>query len=525
MLALALSTLCAFILGLLARSLALPPLVGFLAAGFLLNGLGVGPVPVLASLGEVGVWLLLFTVGLKLRWQSLVRPEVWVTASVHLLLTAALAALLARVSGLAWPAAWLLGAAFSFSSTVLAAVVLEPRRELRAFHGRIVIGVLVVQDVVAVAVLAAGADVTPSPYAALLVLVFLARPLLNRLVDFVGHGELLVLLAVLLAVNGGGYGFHALGLSGEVGALLLGALLSGHPRSTELADALWGMKEIFLLCFFLGIGMASPLGAGAIAGGAALLLALPFKAVLFFVLLLALGLRARSSFLAALSLTSFSEFGLIVMQLGVRRELLDPQWLSLAAVAVAGSFALATPLNRLAHGLFARWEPVLQRFERRRRHPDDEPLSVGAAEVLVVGMGRVGSGAYRYLREHHVQVVGLDSDMTKVEAHVQDGRRVVYADGEDPELWHRLQLGRVRAVMLALPDTEAKIIASRQLRRRGFAGLIAATYVYDEERQPILDAGCDLTYNYFSEAGTGFAAHIADSLQGVIPAGAARRPG
>jgi len=196
--------------------------------------------------------------------------------------------------------------------------------------------------------------------------------------------------------------------------------------------------------------------------------------------------------------------------------LLGPEWLPLAAVTVAASFAIAAPLNRAAHPLFARWENVLRRFERTQRHPDDEPVSVGSAEVLVVGMGRVGSGAYRYLKDLGLQVVGLDSDMGKVERHLQDGRRVVYADAEDPDLWHRLSLERVRAVMLALPDAEAKIIASQQLRLRGFRGLIAATHVFEEERDPILEAGCDVTYNYFTEAGTGFAAHISDQLRDAM---------
>lgn len=522
---LALWILGAFVFGLLARQLALPPLVGFLAAGFLLNGFGVEPVPALVRIGEVGVWLLLFSVGLKLRWQSLMAPAVWATASVHLLLTAALAAFIAHGQvGVPWPAAWLLGAAFGFSSTVLTATILEPKKELRAFHGRIAIAILIIQDIVAVAVLAIGADTAPSPYAGLLVLVVFAKPLLDRLVDFAGHDEILALFAVLLAVGAGGYGFEALGLSGEVGALLLGALLAGHARAVELADVLWGMKEVFLVGFFLSIGLGGMPSLESLVGVSVLLLALPFKAALFFALLVLAGLRARSSFLAALSLASYGEFSLIIMQLGVRQGMLDPAWMPLAAVAVAGSFVMAAPLNRVAHGLYGRWEPLLQRFERRRRHPDDEPLSVGAAEVLVVGMGRVGSGAYRYLRERGVQVVGLDSDMSKVEAHVRGGRRVVYADAEDPDLWHRLQLDRVRAVMLAVPDTEAKILASRRLRQRGFAGLIAATHVYDEERQEVLDAGCDVTYNYFAEAGTGFAVHVSDSLQDLIGPARRRRP-
>jgi predicted Kef-type K+ transport protein len=504
----------AFALGLVARQLGLPPLVGYLLAGFILHGAGVEPVPGIVELGKVGVWLLLFTVGLKLRLKSLVRPEVWITAFLHLGVTGVIAAAIARSEmGLNWPAAWMLGAAFSFSSTVLTAIILEPRRELRAFHGRVAIGILVVQDVVAVVILTAAAEHSPSASALLLLALPFARPLLDRVISVTGHGELLPLLGVVLAVAAGGYGFEYLGLSAALGTLLLGAIVAGHPRSAEIGNVLWGMKEVFLVGFFLSIGLAGVPTLGSLVVALGLVLAIPVKAGLFFLLLLAVGLRARSGFLAALSLASYSEFGLIVVQLGVDRGLLDQEWLTLAAVAVALSFAIAAALNRVAHGLYSRWEPVLQRYERSRRHPDDEPVSVGSAEVLVVGMGRVGSGAYGYLKELGLQVVGLDSDMGKVARHLREGRRVVYADAEDPELWHRLHLDRVRAVMLALPDLEAKIIASRQLRLRGFRGLIAATHVYEEEQAPILAAGCDVTYNYFTEAGTGFAAHISGALQ------------
>ena len=73
--------------------------------------------------------------------------------------------------------------------------------------------------------------------------------------------------------------------------------------------------------------------------------------------------------------------------------------------------------------------------------------------------------------------------------------------------------------MLALPDTEAKILASEQLRRRGFKGLISATYVWPEEQAPILAAGADITYNYFAEAGVGLAA---DTFEALAPDGESR---
>jgi Trk K+ transport system NAD-binding subunit len=130
-------------------------------------------------------------------------------------------------------------------------------------------------------------------------------------------------------------------------------------------------------------------------------------------------------------------------------------------------------------------------------------------------MGRVGTGAYDYLRESGQKVIGLDSDFAKVERHLKAGRRVLYADAEDPGLWPRVSLERVKVIVLAVPDTEAKVLASRQLRRAGFRGLISATYTFAEDREPIVAAGADVTYNYFNEAGVGLAA---DTLEALAPA-------
>ena len=97
---------------------------------------------------------------------------------------------------------------------------------------------------------------------------------------------------------------------------------------------------------------------------------------------------------------------------------------------------------------------------------------------------------------------------------MRDGRRVAYADAEDPGFWHLLNLDRLRAIMFAVPDLQAKIFAARALRRRGYRGLLSATHLYPEERAPIIEAGCDVTYNYYTEAGVGFARNTYETLRG-----------
>lgn len=508
----------ALILGLLARHSGLPPLVGFLVAGFVFHAFGMESSPILDELSHAGVLLLLFAVGLKLRLKTLFRFEVWGTAAAHLALTAGAAYLVISGIGASWTIAAALAVALGFSSTVFAAKVLEEKRELRAVHGRVAIGILIVQDIVAVATLALLSVNSPSPYALFLVLLPFVRLLIGRLLDLVGHGELLVLFGVVLAVAVGGHGFELLGLSPELGALVFGMLLSEHKRAQELSSAVWGLKEFFLVGFFLNIGLSGTPTWATAADAGWLLLLLPLKSALFFALLLGLGLRARTSFLTAIALSTYSEFGLIVVQVAVDNMLLGTEWLMSAAIAVGLSFVISAPLNGFAHTLYSRLAPWLERFERDKRHPDDEPVSLGSAEILIVGMGRVGTGAYDFLRQRSGQVVGVDSDPGKLEQHRRMGRRVVYADAEDPSFWQLLNVDRLKAILLALPELEAKQLAGRALRRRGYKGFLSATHVYEEERQPILDAGCDVTYNYFTEAGVGFARDSWEAL-GETPGG------
>ena len=154
----------AFVLGLAARFVGLPPMVGFLAAGFVLNAMGVEGGPGLDRIADLGVQLLLFSIGLKLDLRSLLKPQIWATASIHMGITvglfAALIQLLAVVglaafAGLDWTTSLLLAFAFSFSSTVFAVKAFDEKGESSSLPARVAIGILIVQDLFAVIFLTA----------------------------------------------------------------------------------------------------------------------------------------------------------------------------------------------------------------------------------------------------------------------------------------------------------------------------------------------------------------------------------
>ena len=511
----------AFSLGLLVKGVGLPPLVGYLAAGFLLSGLAeftplvVQDTDALSHIAHLGVLLLLFTVGLKLKLKSVVSPEVIGGSLLHFGITCVVFAPgLYYIAGVDWKTALLLAVALSFSSTVLAAKVLEGKRELRAFHGRVAIGILIMQDLIALVVMSIAAGKTPSQWALLIFGLPLLRPFLYRLLDASGHDELLVLLGLLLALVIGGLGFEAVGLSSELGALIFGAMLANHPRAQELSKSLWSVKEIFLVGFFLQIGIGGLPDATAMGYAVVAALVMPLKGVLFFFLLLLFRLRARSSFLSSLALTNYSEFGLIVASVAL------PDWLVPLAIAVSLSFIVSAPLNRLAHPLYERFAHRLTPLESRRRHPDEQPISLGDTRVLVMGMGRTGTAAYDRLASEEPYLMGVDSDPAKAEKHAADGRNVVFADAEDTTFWEGLHMPKLEAVILAMNDIEGKLIAARMLRKKGFNGYVVAHTGYADEADKIREAGANEAYLTMNETGVALASHLEDQrrAQHQVPA-------
>ena len=510
----------AFILGFTARQIGLPPLVGFLAAGFALNGLGFEGGPTLDHFADLGVTLLLFSIGLKLKIKSLLQPEVWAGASLHMVATVVVFGLVIFALSLAGvhlfaeldlASSALVAFALSFSSTVFAVKALEDKGEMQSMHGRVAIGILIMQDIIAVVFITLSTGKVPSLWAFALFGLILVRPVLFIIMNRCGHGELIPLFGLVAALVLGAEAFDQVGLKADLGALILGMMLAGHARAGEISDSLLSFKDILLVGFFLNIGLSGSLSLGAVLIALFFVLVLPFKVALFFALLTRFRLRARSSALASFGLATYSEFGLIVGAIGVTNGWLAPDWLAVVAVALAATFVLGSPLNAMAHGIYARIHDRLIPWESATRHPDDQPISVGDARIAVFGMGRIGTGTYETLRARFGDiVVGLDSDPDKVAAHHAAGRNVILGDATDSDFWERVQPGKIRLVMLTLPELSANLDMLERLTDSRYDGRIAAVARFADEVEALDRAGVHLAVDSFTEAGAGFADHVSE---------------
>jgi glutathione-regulated potassium-efflux system ancillary protein KefC len=516
--------LLAFALGFAARLTGLPPLVGYLAAGFALSAVGFETNDAIEVVSDLGILLLLFGIGLKLRIRTLAIPAVWGTAIANTAVTVVMftltllglaAAGLGSASELDIGAILTVGFAMSFASTVFAVKALERDNESASLAGRLAIGVLVFQDVLAVGFLAFAGGTMPSPWAIAVVGgLVLFRPVFGWLLDRSDHGEILMLLGFVLAAGVGSTLFELVDLKPDLGALVMGVLLAGHQRAGEMADRLLGLKDLLLIGFFLSIGLQ---GWPELGGWVIAVVAIPImvaRTAAMFWTLTRFRLRARTSLHTSLSLATYSEFGLIVAAAAVSAGLLASDWVQTIAMTVAGSFATGAVFSALRYRLYGAFSGRMVSLERHPIVADDAVIDFGPCRVLVFGMGRVGTGAYDelVLRRGPV-VVGVDRSDDRVAAHRAEGRAVVRGDALDRDFWERVRLHPdIELVVAAMSSHEGNLECARRVEEFAPDARIAAIATYPDQVEELRAAGVDVARNLYEEAGQG----LADDAVGEI---------
>jgi len=506
--------LFAFGCGMAAKSLSLPPSIGYLFAGFLLHFLGFQADDSIYTLANLGITLMLFTIGLKLNVKDLIKKEVWLGTLSHSIAWLILGVLLLKLfaiaaisyfSDLSFYTISLIIFALSFSSTVCVVKLMEDHGEMRTRHGKLAVGVLVIQDIIAVIFLVAATGKLPSWWALLLLSAVFIKPLINKLIDQVGHGELIPLTGFFLAF--GAYElFELVNIKGDLGALLAGMYLASHCKASEINKSLMGFKDLFLIGFFLSIGFTALPTWEMLAMAGLLTLLIPVKFCLFFFLFAKLNLRGRTSYLSALALSNFSEFGLIIAALSTRNEWLSNDWLVILSLAVSLSFIITNITYNFAHQFFTQHKSFINKFESNSKLSEDTFIQPCDAPIVVIGMGRVGMGAYTALNNQvSGQVWGLDADQEKIAWLNKNKVQAFCGDAENIDFWENIKIDKLELILLALPKIQDIKNITLQLRHANYQGKIAAIARFDDERQKLETYGVDKVFNFYNEAGVGFA--------------------
>lgn len=511
-----------FVAGMIAVALRLPALVGFLTAGFVLYGLGFSEPSQLGPIADVGVTLLLFTIGLKFDLRIITRREVWGTGALHMAISTLLGAgvlglvlLLVGGSVPSFGVLMILGFACSFSSTVLCVKLLEEHSDDTTLYGQVAIGILLIQDVAAVVFMTVSKGKPPSLWALALVLLVPLVGVARRVLERLQRGEMVVLFGLAMALVPGWWAFEVVGLKGDLGALIVGLMLGRSTKSEELSKALFSIKELLLVAFFLTIGFNGlPSLRDIVVAVLAVVVLVPAKTWGYAWLLARFGLRTRTAAKASLTLSNLSEFGIIVAAVGHNSGWLEETWVVTIALAVALSMATSTALNNREANVSRRMESGLPGLPPERIVPHDRPIDLAAADSLVLGMGRIGRAAYDRLVDEGHRVWGIENDEARVRWLRARGYHVLEEDATDGEFWRRVHSeGQVELVLLAMPHHEANLFALEQLEASEFEGASAAVVRYTDEAEELRDRGVGSVLNLYEGAGLVLAEDGLEQLQ------------
>ncbi len=464
------------------RRLGFGSILGYLVAGAVIGPSGlrlVTDVGHIADVAELGVIMLLFLIGLELRPHRLwiLRRAVFGLGLGQMLPSALLLAAVARLAGVDWAGAAVLGAGLALSSTAIVLPMLRERELLPSTAGRDAFAVLLFQDMafiplVALLPLLAHAmlprhvpwmETLRAAVAVGVILVggsVLVRPLF-RLVGGARTPEVFTATALLLVVGTAALANWA-GLSMSLGAFMAGVMLSDSDYRHELQADIAPFQGLLLGFFFISVGMSADLGLvvrapGTVAGAVLVLLAA--KAAVAF----GVGWWKRRSIAHALrfglALPEGSEFSFVLFAAAVSQGVLAREAAALATLAVALSMA-AAPL------LFAASEHLLLPRLRQRREPVyDRVEEAPPAPVIICGFGRVGQIVGRVLHMQRIAFTALDKDPVQVEVVRRYGGRVYYGDPTRLEVMRAAGAESARVLVLTLPDPEATLAAAEMAKR------------------------------------------------------------
>ena len=509
----------ALFFGAVARAFRLPPLFGYLVAGVVVSPHTPGVVAqaeFTATLAEVGVGLLLFSVGLHFEPRDLFA--VWRVALPGAVLQVAFATALGAALGAAafdlpaGPAA-VFGLALAISSTAVATRSLEDRGQLGGPAGRIALGWLVVQDLLVVLALvvvpaAAGSGAasggglsgallkTALELAAFAALVFLIgrRFLPWALAGLARSGSReLFTLGVVVSALGVAYGAsHLFNVSFALGAFFAGMVLGESDLGHQAAAETVGLQRVFAALFFVSVGMALHPSA-LLAAPAASLLALATVLVGVgggtFALLLLLRVEALTAAAVAGAMAQIGEFSFLLAKIATDGGVLPPE-AGAPVLAAAFGAILLTPLTLRAALGAARRLHASPRFRSwevgRRGGPVRPPPGVVLRDhAILVGHGRVGRVVAEALRRHGLPLVVIEGDRRNAEHAKAAGVPAIWGDATRPEVLAAARPEAARLVVLALPDAEesARVLA---MVRRANPGVAAAVRAHSDDEVELL---------------------------------------
>lgn len=503
-------------LGFITYKLKLPLLIAYLVTGLLLSAAAsfdVSKSLALSFLPDIGIAFVLFLVGMELDLRELKSfgKQILTAGILQVIISGTMGTYLAQSFGFGLREAMLMGVGLAFSSTLVVVKILLDRKDLTSLYGKLSVGVLLLEDLIAVLILLAMSssllfstgteDILPvSIFIIKVIVLFSIALLINRLIlsrvfkAVSDSGELLFLTALAWC-----FGFVTvavlMGFSVIIGAFLAGVALASSPYHFQIQGKIKPMRDFFIALFFVYLGTRVNFSNNFSIYPLILIFsayAVLVKPVIFLLLFGIFGFKKHTMFRTAINLSQVSEFSLIILLVGFKMNLVSQDALTVIALSSVISFVASSLMISQSKNIYRMISSLISFFERKR-HPvlEEEGDRKLIDHVVVIGAHRVGGEIVRFLkREKHPMVV-LDFNPHQVEIMLSQEIPVIYGDVSDPEVLDLLSLDEAKMIISTSPELEANKTLLENLKVRKINIPVIARAETMKDARSLYRAGAD----------------------------------
>ncbi|MCP3684155.1 MAG: hypothetical protein GY861_15850 [bacterium] len=487
-----------------------PRILGYIIAGVL-----IGPMvfklitnhEIISTLSEIGIAFLLFIVGLEIDFRRMkdVGTTALVVAFFQMLLSCAFGYFIAKIwfDGMA---AFYIALVVAFSSTMIVIKLLADKKELDTLHGRIVLGILLIQDVIAIFILALIPNLNNPSIdvmlrsvgygAAFFILLFIiARFLLPPFFRSVARSpELLFLSAVSWCFVVALFA-DIINYSIAIGAFLAGVSLASSPYSLEITSRVKSLRDFFATIFFVSLGMQiafTSIGKIILPIVVLSIIAVLGKPFIIFILMNLFQHKKRTAFLTSITLAQVSEFSLIIVALGFSEGHISQDIVSLTAIVAVITITLTSYFIKYDQKIYSVLSKHLAFFESISGSTTDlQYLPKEKPEVVMCGYNRIGYSIYDKLKNLKKQVLIVDFNPELIKRLIKERAPCLYGDVGDLEVIEKLNLQKIEMLISTIPTIHDTMLLIQKTKEVNKKAIIIVTANHVDEALSLYDAGAD----------------------------------
>ncbi len=473
-----------------------------LIVGYVLTGVAVGPYVfnLLKSTSDIeifstiGISILLFIVGIHLNPEIIKEVGVtsFLTAVAEFIITSIAGFFVARALGFNDVSAAYSSIALAFSSTIIVMKLFSDKKCLTKLHGKIVLGMLLVEDFIAALILivaslnvstaSTGADISHIFLALLfkgviiaIILFIISKYLLPRLSNFfASSAELLFLFSIAWGLGLSSL-FSIIGFSAGIGALVAGATFSVSPFAEEISSRLKPLRDFFIMLFFVLLGSKISLLIDTSVIYPSILLSLYVLVVnpiiVFFVMNL-LGYKKRTSFLVAITASQISEFSLILVALGASNGQINDKIVSTVTLVFVFTVVISTYLVLYSEKIYEKFRKIIGFFELRHGQKEEKTFIDKDFDMILFGYHRVGEDFVKAAKHIGAKFFAVDFNPSAISRLQREGVPFKYGDADDVEFLKEINVSDAKMIVSTIPDFETNLLITKTYRAENQSGIL-----------------------------------------------------